>query len=119
MTIRSGGRARDRNQARPAEPARTTTPGSREYAVEPSGRGGRRRHARRRLQRWATERAAGGIPGFLKFLIFASSSRRSSVTLVTVLRPLVRDADRRLGDDNPPRSGAVRRRPRPEDLGDS
>lgn len=106
MTIRSGGRARDRNQARPAEPGTYDDAWQPEYAVEPSGRGrggggsngGGYNGAG---NGWKDDRRRG-IPGFIKFLLFALILGGIVVTLlVTALRPLVRDAIVGWASDNP------------------
>ena len=93
MTIRSGGGARDKSQAHPAERG---TPGEEwqpQYDAETHGAanpfgptGGASASA------WQPERRRRGIPGFLKFLIFAVIlASLVLATLVTILRPLVRN----------------------------
>jgi UPF0755 protein len=125
MTIRSGGRARERNQARPADPGTYDHTWQPEHAAEPTGRGGRGGNGGYNggngggYNGWGNERR--GIPGFLKFLIFALILGGIVLTLmVTALRPLVRDAVVGWATDNPAALGMpfvadlVR-----EDLGDA
>ena len=106
MTIRSGGRARDRNQARPAEPGTDDDVWQPEYAVESSrrGRGGGGSSGggyNGGGNGWNNDRRRG-IPGFIKFLLFALILGGIVVTLlVTALRPLVRDAIVGWASDNP------------------
>ena len=104
MTIRSGGRARDRNQARPAEPGTYDDAWQPEYAVETAGRrgglngGGSNGGGK---NGWNNNRRRG-IPGFIKFLLFALVLGGIVVTLlVTALRPLVRDAIVGWASNNP------------------
>ncbi|HUQ78422.1 MAG TPA: endolytic transglycosylase MltG [Patescibacteria group bacterium] len=102
MTIRSGGRVRDRNQARPAEPGTYEDAWQPEYAVESPGRGrGSGGGYSGGGNDWNHKRR-GGIPGFIKFLLFAIVLGGIVVTLlVTALRPLVRDAIVGWASDNP------------------
>ncbi|MDQ3128590.1 MAG: endolytic transglycosylase MltG [Chloroflexota bacterium] len=107
MTIRSGGRARDRNQARPAEPGTYDDAWQPEYAVESSGRGrggkggGNGGGYNGGSNGWKNDRRRG-IPGFIKFLLFALVLGGIVVTLlVTALRPLVRGAIVGWASDNP------------------
>jgi peptidoglycan lytic transglycosylase G len=98
MTIRSGGRARDPNQARPAERGTYVDTWAPDYLTEPTRQGGRRRGG---SNGWNDNRRRG-IPGFLKFVIFALLLGGAVVVaLVTVLRPLVRDAVVGWAADNP------------------
>ena len=100
MTIRSGGRARDRNQARPAEPGTYDDAWQPEYAVEPTGRG-RGGGYNGGGNGWNNNRRRG-IPGFIKFLLFALIlGGIVLIVLVTALRPLVRDAIVGWAGDNP------------------
>jgi UPF0755 protein len=92
MTIRSGGGARDKTQAHPAERGTPDEDWQPHYdpevhgAASPYGAGGAGTFA------WQPERRRRGIPGFLKFLIFALVLATVVLaTLVTILRPLVRD----------------------------
>jgi UPF0755 protein len=106
MTIRSGGRARERNQARPADPGMYDDAWQPEYAVEPTGRAGRIGNGGGNggtggYNGWGNE-GRRGIPGFLKFLIFALILGGIVVTLlITALRPMVRDAVVGWASDNP------------------
>ena len=103
MTIRSGGRARERSQARPAEPGTYDEAWQPEYATDAGrgrGRGGGsngggpngRNDGRRRR----------GIPGILRFLIFfLVLGGIVVILLVTALRPLVRQTVVGWATDNP------------------
>ncbi|HET7474003.1 MAG TPA: endolytic transglycosylase MltG [Candidatus Limnocylindrales bacterium] len=108
MTIRSGGRARERSQARPA------TPGTYDDAWQPvyepdargdrGGRGGGYNGSGYNgggSNGW-DRRPRRGIPGILKFLIFALVlGALVVIVLLTALRPLVRDAVVKWAADNP------------------
>src|SRR5262245_31389301 len=93
MTIRSGGGARDKSQAHPAERGESDEDWQPHYDSETHGAsaqfgaaGGASAFS------WQPERRRRGIPGFLKFLIFALVLAAIVLgTLVTVLRPLVKD----------------------------
>lgn len=126
MTIRSGGRARERNHARPAEPGTYQDSWQPEYAVEPTGRGGRGGGGRgggsnggNGYNGW--DRPRRGLPGFVKFLLFALVlGGIVIVVLATALRPVVKGLVIGWATDNPAALGMpfvadlVR-----EDLGDS
>jgi UPF0755 protein len=112
MTIRSGGRARERSQAHPAEPGTYEGESQPEYGSGgPSGptgggRGGNRRRTGNGsgngngLNGYGSRRS--GIPGILKFLVFALIlAGLVLVTLVTILRPLIRDTVVGWATDNP------------------
>ncbi|HEY3164713.1 MAG TPA: hypothetical protein VGJ71_10150, partial [Candidatus Limnocylindrales bacterium] len=99
MTIRSGGRARERSQARPADPGTYEEPWQPEY-VQETGRGGGRDGGGRNgggghnggYNGWNTNRRRG-LPGLVKFLLFALVLGGIVVLLlVTALRPLIRSA---------------------------
>jgi len=108
MTIRSGGRARERSQARPA------TPGTYDDAWQPvyepdargdrGGRGGGYNGGGYNgggSNGW-DRRPRRGIPGIIKFLLFALVlGGIVIVVLLTALRPLVRDTVVRWAGDNP------------------
>jgi UPF0755 protein len=109
MTIRSGGRARERSQARPAEPGTYDDAWQPAYSpdtVERGVRGGRNGGGsngggRNGGYNW-DRRPRRGIPGILKFLIFALVLGAIVIAvLLTALRPLVRDAVVRWAGDNP------------------
>src|SRR5262245_19622370 len=93
MTIRSGGGARDKSQAHPAERGASDQDWQPHYDSETHGAsneygaaGGASAFS------WQPERRRRRIPGFLKFLIFALILAAVVLgTLVTVLRPLVKD----------------------------
>jgi len=94
MTIRSGGRPRDRRgaQARPFDPDAYATETVPEFA-EPAPRG--RRGGGR-------GRSGGGLAGLLKFLVFAVVLAVIVLAVsLTALRPLVGDAVMSLADGNP------------------
>src|SRR5215470_689095 len=97
MTIRSGGGARDKSQAHPAERGASDedwqphydqeTHGDAHGAANPYGAAGGAS-----AFSWQPEKRRRTIPGFLKFLIFALVLAAIVLgTLVTVLRPLVKD----------------------------
>lgn len=127
MTIRSGGRARERNHARPAEPGTYQDSWQPEYAVEPTGRGGRGGGGRgggsnggNGHNGWDRPRRRG-LPGIVKFLLFALVlGGIVLVVLATALRPVVKGLVIGWATDNPAALGMpfvadlVR-----EDLGDS
>ena len=105
MTIRSGGRARERSQARPAEPGAYDEAWQPEYASD-TGRGGGGRNGGGRngggYNGWNDSRGRRGLPGILKFLLFALVLGGIVILLlVTALRPLVRDAVVGWASDNP------------------
>jgi UPF0755 protein len=104
MTIRSGGRARERSQARPAEPGTYDETWQPEY-VSDTGRGGGGRGGGGRnggYNGWDDGRRRRGIPGIIKFLLFALIlGGIVIVLLVTALRPLVREAVVGWAKDNP------------------
>ena len=104
MTIRSGGRARERSQARPADPGTYDDVWQPEYAADTGrgerngGYGGGRNGG---YNGWNDGRRRG-IPGILKFLIFALVLGAIVVLLlVTALRPLIRTAVVGWASDNP------------------
>lgn len=132
MTIRSGGRARERNHARPAEPGTYQDAWQPEYAVEPAGRGERGGGGRgggsngggynggNGSNGWDRPRRRG-LPGILKFLLFALVLGGIVLAvLATALRPVVKDLVLGWATDNPAALGMpfvaelVR-----EDLGDN
>jgi UPF0755 protein len=102
MTIRSGGRARERSQARPADPGTYDETWQPEYAAD-TGRGGGRGGGRNGgYNGWDDGRRRRGIPGILKFLVFALIlGGIVLILLITALRPLVRDAVVGWAADNP------------------
>ena len=104
MTIRSGGRARERSQARPAEPGTYDEAWQPEYATDAGrGRGGRGGGSNGGGPNgWNDGRRRRGIPGILRFLIFALVlGGLVVILLVTALRPLVRQAVIGWASDNP------------------
>jgi UPF0755 protein len=106
MTIRSGGRARGGPQAHPAERGTYDEGWQPEYTPErhgPGGRGGGRNGGGNGgYNGFNNGRRRRGVPGILKFLLFALVlAALVLVTLVTVLRPLVRDAVLGWATDNP------------------
>ena len=115
MTIRSGGRARDIRRRIPPNGGPTTRPGSR--TTSPSSTVPGPAAARNGGSNdWNNaNRKRRGIPGILKFLVFALVLAAIVLgTLVTVMRPLVRSAIVGWADDNPAALGdAVRRGSRP------
>jgi UPF0755 protein len=94
MTIRSGGRPRDRRatQARPYDPDAYATETIPEFSESvPRGRRGGGRGG-----------AGGSFVGFLKFLVFAVILAIVVLAVAfTVLRPVVSDAIMGIADDNP------------------
>jgi UPF0755 protein len=106
MTIRSGGRARDRSQAHPAEPGTFEGEWQPEYERGGPGRGGNggRRGGNGNgngLNGYGGGRRRG-IPGILKFLVFALLlAALVLLALVTLLRPLIRDTVVGWATDNP------------------
>ncbi|HET7702232.1 MAG TPA: endolytic transglycosylase MltG [Candidatus Limnocylindrales bacterium] len=126
MTIRSGGRARERNHARPAEPGTYQDSWQPEYAVEPAGRGGRGGGGRAGGSNGGNghngwDRPRRGLPGIVKFLLFALVlGAIVIVVLGTALRPVVKGLVIGWATDNPAALGMpfvadlVR-----EDLGDN
>ena len=104
MTIRSGGRARERSQARPAEPGTYDEAWQPEYATEAGrGRGGRGGGSNGGGPNgWNDGRRRRGIPGILRFLIFfLVLGGIVVILLVTALRPLVRQTIVGWATDNP------------------
>jgi UPF0755 protein len=95
MTIRSGGRPRDRNQAHPATERPQETPFEPEYRRPPTnGNGSGAGYGRRR--------GSGGLGGLFRFLIFAVILGAVVLAaLFTVLRPVVRGAVLDWASDNP------------------
>jgi UPF0755 protein len=94
MTIRSGGRPRDRrtSTARPYDPEAYATETIPEYS-EPIPRSGRGTGGRR---------GGSGLVGFLKFLVFALVLAAIVLAIgLTVLRPVVGGAVMTLAEDNP------------------
>jgi UPF0755 protein len=106
MTIRSGGRARERSQARPADPGTYDDAWQPAYApdtVDRPGRGGRGggSNGGGGYNGW-DRRPRRRIPGILKFLLFALVlGGIVIVVLLTALRPLVRDTVVQWAADNP------------------
>src|SRR6476646_5548964 len=100
MTIRSGGRARD-SQAHPAERGPYDETWQPHYEPEQHGPGPG--GSNNGSNDWNNaNRTRRGIPGFLKFLVFALVLGAIVLgTLVTVMRPLVRSAIVGWADDNP------------------
>jgi peptidoglycan lytic transglycosylase G len=94
MTIRSGGRPRDRRaaNARPYDPDAYATETIPEYSEPiPRGRGGGN-----------GGRGGSGLVGFLKFLVFALVLAAVVLAVaLTVLRPVVGSAVMTLAEDNP------------------
>jgi len=104
MTIRSGGRARERTQARPAEPGTYDEAWQPEYATDAGrGRGGRGGGSNSGGHNgWNGSRRRRGIPGILRFLIFALVLGGIVViVLATALRPLIRQTVVGWATDNP------------------
>jgi UPF0755 protein len=107
MTIRSGGGARDKSQAHPADGGTSDEDWQPHYDAEthgpgPGGTGSGGGYGPDGSMYWPAERRRRGIPGFLKFLIFALVlATLVLATLVTVLRPLVRGAVLGWATDNP------------------
>ena len=109
MTIRSGGRARERSQTRPAEPGTYDEAWQPEYATD-AGRGRRGRGGGSNgggsngggPNGWNDGRRRRGIPGILRFLIFSLVlGGLVVILLVTALRPLVRQTVVGWASDNP------------------
>jgi UPF0755 protein len=107
MTIRSGGRARERSQARPADPGSYDEAWQPEYAADTRRGGGGRngggvgRNGGGGYNGWDNGRRRG-VPGILKFLVFALVlGGIVLLLLVTALRPLIRDAVVGWATDNP------------------
>ena len=94
MTIRSGGRPRDRRatNARPYDPDAYATETIPEYSEPiPRSRGGGN-----------GGRGGNGLVGFLKFLVFALVLAAIVLAVaLTVLRPVVGDAVMSVAEDNP------------------
>ena len=109
MTIRSGGRARERSQAHPSEPGTLEGDWQPEYerggsSVPGGGRGGNGRRGGNGNGNGYNYGSGGrrGIPGILKFLVFALVlAALVLLTLVTLLRPLIRDTVVGWATDNP------------------
>jgi UPF0755 protein len=111
MTIRSGGRARERSQAHPAEPA----PAETDWRVGDGGRSGGNGGGNGGGRRGGSNGPTGpngfngygqsrrrGIPGIVKFLVFALVlAALVLTTLVTVARPLIRNAVVGWATENP------------------
>jgi len=98
MTIRSGGRARERSQARPADHGADNEVWQPEYAADTRRGGGRNGGG---YNGWNDNRRRG-IPGILKFLVFALVLGGIVVLLlVTALRPVVRSAVVGWASDSP------------------
>jgi UPF0755 protein len=109
MTIRSGGRARERSQAHPAEPLPAETDW---HVGDGGGRGGGGNGNGRRggsngptgpngFNGYGKTRRKG-IPGIVKFLVFALVLAALVLgALVTVLRPLIRNTVVGWATDNP------------------
>jgi UPF0755 protein len=113
MTIRSGGRARERSQAHPAEPEVRQAewqPGAGQRGSGgsggpggggPGGPGRRGGNGSNGYNGYSTGRRRG-IPGILKFLVFALIlAALVLVALVTVLRPLIRNSVVGWATENP------------------
>ena len=114
MTIRSGGRARERSQAHPAEP------GTFEDEWQPDagrggpggpgrGDGGRRSNGGGNGNGYNGYGNGGrrGVPGILKFLVFALVLAGAVlIAMVTIARPLIRNAVVVWATDNPAALGA-------------
>ncbi len=104
MTIRSGGRARERSQAHPADRGTYDEAWQPHYEPEHHAPGGDPQggDGGRGYNGWSNGRKRRGVPGILKFLVFALVLGAIVLaTLVTVLRPLVRDAVLGWATDNP------------------
>ena len=111
MTIRSGGRARGGPQAHPAERGTYDegwqpeyTPQSRATTARNGGRngGGSNGGSNGGYNGWKDGRRRRGLPGVLKFLLFALVlAGLVLIALVTVLRPVVRNAVLGWATDNP------------------
>jgi len=107
MTIRSGGRARERSQAHPSEPGTHEGDWQPEYeragsSVPGGGRGNGRRGGNGNGYNNYGNGGRRGIPGILKFLVFALVlAALVLLALVTLLRPLIRDTVVGWATDNP------------------
>ena len=107
MTIRSGGGARDRSQAHPTERGAGNEDWQPHYDAEvhgadPGGRDASGGYGPGGSMYWPVERRRRGVPGIVKFLVFAVVlATLVLATLVTVLRPLVRGAVIGWATDNP------------------
>ena len=101
MTIRSGGRVRERSQARPVDHGVDSEVWQPEYAADLS-RGGRNGgYNGGGYNGWGNQRRRG-LPGIVKFLLFALVLGGLVVLLlVTALRPLIRTAVVGWAADNP------------------
>jgi UPF0755 protein len=104
MTIRSGGRARERSQAHPADRGTYDEAWQPHYEPEHHAPGGDPQggDGGRGYNGWSNGRKRRGVPGILKFLVFAIVLAAIVLaTLVTVMRPLVRNAVVGWAADNP------------------
>ncbi|HET9614174.1 MAG TPA: endolytic transglycosylase MltG [Candidatus Limnocylindrales bacterium] len=109
MTIRSGGPTRGGSQAHPADRGTYQDAWQPEYAPEIpvsgsrfGGRGGRGNGAGNGGYNGWNQPRRRGVPGILKFLVFALVlAGLVLLALITVLRPLVRDAVIGWATDNP------------------
>ncbi len=105
MTIRSGGRARERSQARPGSVGAYDDAWHQADPLERRGSGGGRSGPPgpgRNGDGWNGDRGRRGLPGIVRFLLFALVlAAFVLLTLVTILRPLVRDAVLGWATDNP------------------
>jgi len=104
MTIRSGGRARGESQAHPAERGTYDDGWQPHYEPDVRAPGGSKGGGSNGggYNGWSNSGRRRGVPGFLKFLVFALVLGAIVLaTLVTVLRPLVRDAVVGWAADNP------------------
>ncbi|HYX10327.1 MAG TPA: hypothetical protein VE817_00005, partial [Candidatus Acidoferrum sp.] len=98
MTIRSGGRARERSQARPADPGAYEEAWQPEYVTDTRRGGGRNGGS----NGWNDSRRRRGLPGIVKFLLFALVlGGLVVILLITALRPLIRGAVVGWATDNP------------------
>ena len=106
MTIRSGRPARERSQARPADPGAYDDVWQPEYAAEPNRGGGRNGGGNggrgSGYNGWNDGRRRRGLPGIVRFLLFALVLGGLVIlVLITALRPLIRDAVLGWATDNP------------------
>jgi UPF0755 protein len=107
MTIRSGGGARGSSQAHPAERGTGADGWQRDYppdvrGVRPGRGPGGGSNGGYGTNGWGNGRRRRGVPGIIKFLAFALVlAAIVLVALVTVLRPLVREAVLGWATDNP------------------
>jgi UPF0755 protein len=104
MTIRSGGRARERSQAHPSERGTYDDGWQPHYEPEVHAPGGSKGGGSNGggYNGWSNSGRRRGVPGILKFLVFALVLGAIVLaTLVTVLRPVVRDAVVGWAADNP------------------